>query len=98
MSLVEIEEAVRTYPKIKDFALINVTDEKRGEKLIAFCVLKDKKDESYHDQIIREIKETILNEIGEIAMPSDIRFTRTIPKSPDGVILRDLLKEIAMQM
>ncbi len=98
MSLLEIEDAVRKYPKVKECAIINVVDEKRGEKLIAFCVLKDKKDESYNDQIIREIKETILNEIGEIAMPGDIRFTRMIPKSPDGVILRDILKEIAMQM
>ncbi len=55
-------------------------------------------DESYHDQTVREIRETILDEIGEVALPGEIRFSRTIPKSPDGVILRDLLKEIAMQM
>lgn len=98
LSLLEIEEAVRKNVKIKECALININDEKRGEKLIAFCVLKNKLDESYNEQIIREIKETILNEIGEIAMPNEIRFSRTIPKSPDGIILRDLLKEIAMQM
>ncbi len=98
ISLVEIEEAVKKYQNVKECALINVNDEKRGEKLIAFCVLKNKQDESYHEQFIREIKEVIIGEIGELATPNEIRFTRTIPKSPDGIILRDLLKEIAMQM
>lgn len=98
LSLVEIEEAVKKYENIKECAIINVNDEKRGEKLIAFCVLKKQLDESYHDQTVREIRETILDEIGEVALPGEIRFSRTIPKSPDGVILRDLLKEIAVQM
>ncbi|PLX69618.1 MAG: AMP-dependent synthetase [Denitrovibrio sp.] len=98
LSLVEIEEAVKKYENIKECALININDEKRGEKLIAFCVLKKQIDESYHDQTVREIRETILDEIGEVALPGEIRFSRTIPKSPDGIILRDLLKEIAMQM
>jgi len=98
LSLIEIEEAIKKYENIKECAIININDEKRGEKLIAFCVLKKQMDESYHDQTVREIRETILNEIGEIALPGEVRFSRTIPKSPDGVILRDLLKEIAMQM
>jgi acetyl-CoA synthetase len=98
LSLVEIEEAVKKYDNIKECAIINVNDEKRGEKLIAFCSLNKVQDESYHDQTVREIRETILDEIGEVALPGEIRFTRTIPKSPDGNILRDLLKEIAMQM
>jgi len=98
LSLVEIEEAIKKYENIKECAIININDEKRGEKLIAFCVLKKQHDESYHDQTVREIRETILDEIGEMALPGEIRFSRTIPKSPDGVILRDLLKEIAMQM
>lgn len=98
VSLTEIEEAVKKYDNIKECAIVNINDEKRGEKLIAFCVLKKQLDESYHDQTVREIRETILDEIGEVALPGEIRFTRTIPKSPDGVLLRDLLKEIAMQM
>lgn len=98
LSLVEIEEAIKKYENIKECAVINVNDEKRGEKLIAFCVLKKQLDESYHDQTVRDIRETILEEIGEVALPSEIRFSRTIPKSPDGGILRDLLKEIAVQM
>ncbi|ADD68019.1 AMP-dependent synthetase and ligase [Denitrovibrio acetiphilus DSM 12809] len=98
ISLVQIEEAIKKYEKVKECAVININDEKRGEKLIAFCVLHKQLDESYYDQTVREIRETILDEIGEVALPGEIRFSRTIPKSPDGAILRDLLKEIAMQM
>lgn len=98
LSLLEIEEAIKQYDKVKECAVINFSDDKRGEKLVAFCVPQKEIEESYHDQTVREIRETILDEIGEMAMPGEIRFSRTIPKSPDGSILRDLLKEIASQM
>lgn len=98
LSLIEIEEAVKTHDNVEDCAIVSIPDEKRGDALIAFCVLKKEIDESYNDIIITELRERVIEEIGEIALPSEIRFTRTLPKSPDGVILRDLLKDIAMQM
>lgn len=98
LSLIEIEEAVKTHDNVEDCAVISILDEKRGDALIAFCVLKKEIDESYHDTAVRELRERIVDEIGEIALPSEIRFTRALPKSPDGAILRDLLKDIAMQM
>ncbi|HAL86029.1 MAG TPA: AMP-dependent synthetase [Deferribacteraceae bacterium] len=98
LSLIEIEEAIKTHDNVEDCAVVSIPDEKRGDALIAFSVLKKEIDESYHDTTVRELRERIIEEIGEIALPSEIRFTRTLPKSPDGVILRDLLKDIAMQM
>lgn len=98
IGLIEIEEAIKKNDNVKECAVVSINDEKRGDSLIAFVVLIKQLEESYHDHTVREIRECIINDIGEVALPSEIRFTRTLPKSPDGIILRELLKEIAMQM
>jgi len=98
LSFREIEAAIKKHPLVLDAAVININDEKRGDMLVAFCVLKKKLEESYYDLTVREIRETIISEIGEIVLPDEIKFTRALPKSPDGEILRDMLKEIAIQM
>lgn len=98
VSFTEIESAIKKHPLVLDAAVVNINDEKRGDMLLAFCVLKRKIEESYYDQTVREIRETIMSEIGEIVLPDEIKFTRALPKSADGSILRDMLKEIAVQM
>lgn len=98
VSFTEIEAAIKKHPLVIDAAVININDEKRGDMLVAFCVLSRKIEESYYDQTVREIRETIISEIGEIVLPAEIKFTRALPKSADGSILRDMLKEIATQM
>lgn len=98
LSFREIEEAIKKHPLVVDAAVVNINDEKRGDMLVAFCVLQKKLEESYYDQTVREIRETIIAEIGEIVLPEEVKFTRALPKSPDGEILRDMLKEIATQM
>ena len=98
VSLLEIESALKKHENIKDAAVVSLHDEKRGDRLIAFCVVNKKIDESYHDTIIDEFNGKILEEIADIKCPDEYRFTKILPKSPDGEILRDMLKEIAKQM
>jgi acetyl-CoA synthetase len=98
VSLIEIETALAKHPNIKEVAIVPISDEKRGDKLIAFCVVNNEIDESYYDKTISEFNEIIREEIANITCPSEYRFTKMLPKSPNGQILRDLLKEIAMQM
>lgn len=98
VGIIEIESAMNKHSLVKESAIVTINDEKRGESLIAFCVLNKKLEESFYDQTVREIREKIIEEIGEVVLPDEIKFTRVIPKSPDGSILRDLLKNIALQM
>jgi len=98
VSLVEIEEALKHHELIKDAAVISLKDEKRGDSLVAFCVPEKLIDDSYLDKVKGEFQETILEHLGEVALPDEYKFTNILPKSPDGHILRDLLKEIAIQM
>ena len=66
--------------------------------LVTYCVLQDYRDESYREKTLHEIREHIIEEIGELNLPDKIRFTKYLPKTPDNRINRDLLKEIALQM
>ncbi|MCX8084988.1 MAG: AMP-binding protein [Calditerrivibrio sp.] len=98
VNLAQVEQAINKNRFVKESALIILNDEKRGDSMVAFCVLHKKVDESLHKRIMNEIHETILEELGEVVLPQEIRFVRVLPKGADGSILRDLLKEIAMQM
>jgi acetyl-CoA synthetase len=98
VSLLEIETALKKHEIIKDAAVVSLHDEKRGDRLVAFCVVNKKIDESYYNNIVDEFNSLILEEIADIKCPDEYRFTKILPKSPDGEILRDMLKEIAKQM
>jgi len=98
INLSQVEEAINKNRFVKESAIVILNDEKRGDTMVAFCVLHRKVDESLHKRIMNEIHETILEELGEVVLPQEIKFVRVLPKGADGGILRDLLKEIAMQM
>ncbi|MGA1846624.1 AMP-binding protein [Deferribacter abyssi] len=93
-----IEDAIKKHRFIKDTAVVNVIDEKRGETLVAFCVLNKNLDESLYDNIFREINELIIDYVGEVIFPDVYKITTVIPKTPNGEVQRDILKEVAIQM
>jgi acetyl-CoA synthetase len=68
-------------------------DEKKGESVIAFVVLRTGFSES--DDLRREIVNHIRNTVGPIATPNEIYFVNKLPKTRSGKIMRRLLKSIA---
>ncbi len=42
-----------------------------------------------------ELKQNVRKEIGALAVPDDVRFTSTLPKTRSGKIMRRLLRDIA---
>lgn len=98
INLQQIEDSINKHKLVKESAIIILNDEKKGDSLVAFCVLNKNVDESNHSLIIDEINEIIIEELGEPVLPQYIKFVRILPKGADGAVLRDLLKEIAMQM
>ena len=42
-----------------------------------------------------ELKKHVRKEIGALAVPDDVRFTATLPKTRSGKIMRRLLRDIA---
>ena len=53
------------------------------------------KDVEPSDELRKELKQHVRQEIGALAQPDDVRFTATLPKTRSGKIMRRLLRDIA---
>ncbi len=94
----EIEAVILSHERVKECAVVFIDHPVYGYTLLAFCVLKNYTDESYNSESLQSIKEHIIEERGEFALPDAIRLTKFLPKTPDNEINRPLLKEISLQM
>jgi acetyl-CoA synthetase len=48
-----------------------------------------------NEALKKELRDHVRKEIGALAVPDDIRFTSTLPKTRSGKIMRRLLRDIA---
>ncbi len=98
INLAQIEDVIKRIPQIKEVAVIWYHHPRKGGILSAFCVLKKNVQEWELQNIEDEIKTKLNENIGEWINLQEIRFTKLLPKSPDGEVLKDILKEIALGM
>jgi acetyl-CoA synthetase len=68
-------------------------DEVKGENVFAFVMLEN--DYNPTQELANELKAHVVNEIGAIARPGEIRFTEGMPKTRSGKIMRRLLRNLA---
>ena len=88
----EIEEFLYQHPDILDVQVIGVPDEKYGEQVMAWIILKDNK------QIAsEEIKDYCNGKISRHKIPKYIEFVDVYPMTASGKIQKFKLREIAMQ-
>jgi acetyl-CoA synthetase len=97
-SIDEIEESVMHVTRVRECAAIVIDHPVQGYMLVTFCVLKEFRDESYREKMLQDIREHVIEDIGELSLPDKILFTKYLPKTPDNHVNRNLLKEIALQM
>jgi long-chain acyl-CoA synthetase len=83
----EVEAVIASHPKVLECAVIGVPDEKSGEAVKAFVV---KKDESLSAE---ELKRYCEKELTGYKRPRHIEFTKDLPKSNVGKILRRELRK-----
>ena len=86
----EVESALVSHPQVAESAVIGKPDELRGEVIKAFVTLRMGSEGS--DLMVNEIQQHVRRELGPIAVPSEIEFTPTLPKTRSGKIMRRLLK------
>ena len=65
----------------------------KGQSIYAFVVLDSSVDDQ--DMAKGEIVETVVAEIGKIALPEKIQFVSGLPKTRSGKIMRRILRKIA---
>jgi acetyl-CoA synthetase len=86
----EIESALVAHEAVVEAGVIGKPDPIKGEAIKAFVILKRGYQPS--QQLIDELKMQVRKEIGPIAIPSEIEFVDSLPKTRSGKIMRRVLK------
>jgi acetyl-CoA synthetase len=92
LSTIEVESALVSHPAVAEAAAIGRPDEIKGQAIAVFVTLRGGQ---AGEALRKELKAHVRKEIGALAVPDDVRFTATLPKTRSGKIMRRLLRDIA---
>lgn len=90
----EVESALVSYESVAEAACIGIPDDLKGNVIHAFCILNADAEES--DDLAQALKLHVRHEVGPIAVPAEINFVSSLPKTRSGKIMRRLLKAQVM--
>ncbi|MDZ8054352.1 MAG: acetate--CoA ligase [Aulosira sp. ZfuVER01] len=93
LGTMEVESALVSHQAVSEAAVVGRPEEIKGEEIVAFVTLE----EGYlpSEELSKELKKHVVQEIGVIARPSEIRFTDALPKTRSGKIVRRVLRALA---
>jgi acetyl-CoA synthetase len=93
LSTMEVESALVSHPKVAEAAVVGRPDDLKGQALVAFVTPRAgvKADEA----LAIELRAHVVEQIGALARPEDLRFAEALPKTRSGKIMRRLLREVA---
>lgn len=92
LSTIEVESALVSHNDVAESAAIGRPDDLKGEAIAVFVVLKSAEPT---EKLRQELKDHVRKEIGALAVPDDVRFAASLPKTRSGKIMRRLLRDIA---
>ena len=84
----EVEETLAEHEAVAEAAAIGVEDEKFGQRLRAFVVVRDGQDVTE-----QELKDHVRNSLARYKVPREIVFLDELPRNSTGKILRRELAE-----
>lgn len=87
----EVEQVLYEHPAVAECAVVGVADERKGETVKAFIVLKPNFMPS--DKLAEEIQQHSLNELAAYKHPREVEFVAQLPKTASGKIQKYLLRE-----
>ena len=89
----EIESALVLHESVAEAAVVGFEHEIKGQGI--YCYVNLMKEAKPSDEIIGELVNLIVREIGPIAKPDSIQFCYDLPKTRSGKIMRRILRKIA---
>jgi acetyl-CoA synthetase len=89
----EVESAIVTHNNVAEAAVVGIEHQIKGQAIYAFVILKDSDIDKA--ELHSEILDAVTVSIGKIAKPEVIHFTRDLPKTRSGKIMRRILRKIA---
>jgi acetyl-CoA synthetase len=93
LSTMEIESALVSHKEVAEAAVVGRPDALKGEGIVCFVTLKHSIKPS--STIKANLSQHVVDQIGALARPDDIRFADALPKTRSGKIMRRLLRDIA---
>lgn len=91
----EIENAINTNKLVIESAVVGYPHPVKGQSIYAFIVCEHEVSEENRDFTRGEIVESVVAEIGKIAVPEKIQFVSGLPKTRSGKIMRRILRKVA---
>jgi len=88
----EIENAINTNSNVIESAVVGYPHPVKGQSIYAFVVLENQNDNNFTKE---NIVETVVTEIGKIAIPEKIQIVKGLPKTRSGKIMRRILRKVA---
>jgi acetyl-CoA synthetase len=90
----EVESALVSHPLVAEAAVIGKPHDLKGESITSYVVLKGNADPS--EELRKELREHVGNEMGKIARPDEIWFVHDVPKTRSGKIMRRVIRSRAL--
>jgi acetyl-CoA synthetase len=88
----EVESALVAHPAVAQAAVVGRPHDIKGQSICAFCMLDVNHEES--DELIKELRLRVRNDIGPFASPDLIVITPSLPMTRSGKIMRRILRKI----
>jgi len=82
-----------SHDAVAEAAAVGRPHELKGEAVAVFVTLTGGYEPS--EPLRQQLKDHVRKEIGALAVPDDIRFTASLPKTRSGKIMRRLLRDVA---
>lgn len=86
----EIENVLLEHPAVAEASAIGIQDELKGQKILAFVILKD----GVEKGIEEDLRQTVARYLGAYARPEQVVVVGKLPKTRSGKILRRVLKNM----
>ena len=93
ISTTEVESALVSHSAVAEAAVVGRKDEVTGQAIAAFVTLRAEVEGN--DELLDELRTTVVDAIGPIARPKSIVLTDDLPKTRSGKIMRRLLQDIS---
>lgn len=91
----EVEDIINKHPLIVESAVVGAPHPIKGQALYAYCIMTKDKDSTSGPQLLDEINQLLLKEIGAISKVDWVQLVSDLPKTRSGKIMRRILRKIA---
>ena len=93
MGTAEVESALVLHPKVAEAAVVGFPHEIKGQGIYAYVTLVAGCEPT--EELRKELRNTVREEIGPIATPDVIQWAPALPKTRSGKIMRRILRKVA---